>query len=439
MPLTLLVENNSKIADIYLLNLAVYTGLDVTVTHSAQGALALIKQHPFDLIISRARIGQENVAAILTSSLQELGLDVPVLVIGDGVFPPKGATGPIKGSLNLKSVVKGAAQALKITAQEMANKKVDDYFPFSAKYFESITHPRCHVFALDPDGSMVRVYEADKPIDKSTFTKHVRLSAGLFYVDKMDRLKLVDHVTAELVTMLEEKDLNPDEQIQAAESNMGLLSQKLVSLGISEETIALARKGMNAMTANAKRYPKLGPLLKRMLENETGYLFRHTQILTYISLQIVRNIDWGTPEQEEKISFIAFFHDIALETEEQARIKSKEELRTSGLDPKARELVEKHAQLAAELVHKYPHSPMGADQIIRQHHGVLNGMGFSDHFGANLSPMALVLLVAEEYTRLILAHEREPLDAKKLIRELRETFPTNRLQKIVDLVEAISL
>lgn len=439
LPLTLLVENNAKIADIYLLNLAVYTGLDVTVTNSTAAALELIKKSKFDLIISRARIGAQDAAALLTSSLQEQGLDIPVLVIGDGVFPKKGASGPIKGSLNLKSVVKGAAQALGITAQEMARKQVEDFFPLQSRLFEWVTCPRCDVYALDPDGSMVKVFEANATIDKAKLDKSVRLSQGTFYVDKLDRLKMVDHLSAELMARLDDKDLNPDEQIQAAESNLQLLSQKLITLGITEETIALARKGMNSMAANAKKYPKLGPLLKRMLENETGYHFRHTQIVTYIALHIVHNIDWGTAEQEEKITFIAFFHDIALETEEQARIKSKEELRTSKLEPRARELVEKHAQLAAELVHKYPHAPMGADQIIRQHHGVLNGVGFSDHFGANLSPMALVFLVAEEYTRLILAHEKQELDAKFLIRELRDCFSSNRLQKIIDLVEHIAL
>lgn len=438
MSLTLLVENNAKIAEIYQLNLSIYAGLEVVVTHSAQGALEILKKNDFSLIIARARIGKEDDASILTSSLQEQEINIPVLVIGDGVFPKKGASGPIKGSLNLKSVIKGAAQALKITAQEMATKEVDDYFPLSARYFEWITHPCCPVFGK-LSLQFHQIFEAQKPIEKKRFTELCRQSDGIFYIQKLDRLKIVDQITAELMAGLDEKDLNPDEQIQAAENNLHLLSQKLISLGITEETIMLAQKGMKGMIANSKRYPKLGPLLKRMLANEAGYLYRHTQIVTYVSLHIVKNIDWGTPEQEEKIAFISFFHDIALENEIQAKIKSKEELRTAQFEPKTRELVEKHAQLAAEIVHKYPHAPMGADQIIRQHHGVLNGLGFSDHFGANLSPMALVFLIAEEYTRIILAHETKNLESKELIQELRDTFPSHRLQKIIDLVESMSL
>lgn len=438
MPLTLLVENNAKIAEIYQLNLALYAGLEIVVTHSAQGALDLLKKQNFPLIIARARIGKEDVASILTSSLQEQEIDIPVLVIGEGVFPKKGASGPIKGSLNLKSVIKGAAQALGITAIDMANKEVEEYFPLSARYFEWISHPCCTVYGKSSI-HFNEIFETNKPIERKKFTELCRESAGIFYVKKLDRLKIVDQITAELMAGLDEKDLNPDEQVQAAENNLQLLSQKLLSLGITEETIMLAQKGIKGMITNSKKYPKLGPLLRRMLANESGYLYRHTQIVTYISLHIVRNIDWGTPEQEEKIAFISFFHDIALENEEQAKIKSKEELRTAQFDTKTRDLVEKHAQLAAEIVHKYPHAPMGADQIIRQHHGVLNGLGFSDHFGANLSPMALVFLIAEEYTRIILNNEGSALESKALIRELRDVFPGHRLGKIIDLVESISL
>src|SRR5690606_3379837 len=130
-------------------------------------------------------------------------------------------------------------------------------------------------------------------------------------------------ITAELVSRLEDKDLNPDEQIQAGVSNLEMLSKKLMSIGINEETLGLAKKGMDTLAQNVKKYPKLGSLLQRMLANQAGYQFRHTQIATYVALHIVRNIDWGNAEQEEKISFIAFFHDIALENDKQSKIKNK--------------------------------------------------------------------------------------------------------------------
>ncbi len=437
MALTLLVENNPKIADIYRLNLAVYAGLETEVVASAATAMEALNKPGFTLVISRARIGGEDSATLLASHLKTLPRPLPLVVIGAGPFP-EGATGPMPGSLDLKSVVKGAAQALGITAQDMARRQVEKHFPLPGRYFEWVNHPACAVYHRGKDGAMEVLFPAHAKADRSSPAAQAAL-AGTVYVDALERLKMADQITAELLSQLDDADLNPHEQLQAQESNLEMLSQKLLTLGIQEETIALAKKGIQAMSANAKAYPKLGPLLKRMLENQSSYLFRHTQIVTYVCQHIVQRIDWGSPEQQEKIAFIAFFHDIALESDEQARIHGAEDLRTAGLDARSKELVEKHAQVAAELVSKYPRAPMGADQIVRQHHGMLNGIGFSDHFGANLSPLAILFIIAEEFTHILMAKEGHPPPIKDMARQLRESFPSNRFQKIIDLVETLSV
>ena len=115
------------------------------------------------------------------------------------------------------------------------------------------------------------------------------------------------------------------------------------------------------------------------------------------------------------------------------------ELKKAKFEPAVKALVEKHAQMAAEFVQKFPHAPMGADQIIRQHHGTLNGIGFSEHYGNNVSPMAVVFIVAEEFTRIILNNEHGPFDRAAFIRELKEEFPTSRFQKVISTLESLPL
>ncbi|MBY0517919.1 MAG: hypothetical protein K2P81_13500 [Bacteriovoracaceae bacterium] len=432
MSLTLLVENNPKIVEIYQLNLKTYVGLDVLVVKGLKEASLVVDKQPFALIICRAKIGNDEVAVPLSEVMASKQINIPLFVIGHGLYPSL-VHGVLPGSLDLKGVVKGAASALGVTAQSMVNMKVEDYFPIPAEHFKWINYPICPILRKSDKGEMEVIFKANEMLDRSKIQ-----GSSLLFVDKLDRLQMVNQITAELVGRLEDKDLNPDEQIQAGVSNLEMLSKKLLSIGINEETIGLAKKGMDSFAGNVKRYPKLGNLLQRMLSNKAGYLYRHTQIVTYVALHIVRNIDWGTPEQEEKIAFISFFHDIALENDTQAKICSKEELRSAQFDPREKAVVEKHAQVAAEIVHKYPHAPMGSDQIIRQHHGMLNGVGFSDHFGANLSPMAIVFIVAEEFTRIIIAKENGPFNGRDMTRELRQTFTTSRFQKIIDLLEQIT-
>lgn len=441
MSLTLLVENNPKIESFYVLNLATWLGLEVLTKKKAEFAIKHLetKHDETKLIIVRSVIEKEDSARSIIEYIKENDLKIPVIVIGPAQdLPPCFAHVP--NSLQLKPLIQAAARALNITAKDMSNKVVPDYFPIPILYFNVIKRSVCPVYAQDIDDSNKYHLQVDKlvELDEKMIKSMVEQGITHLYVNKMDRLDFVNNVTSELITLLENSELSPDEEISAGEKNMELLSKKLVTIGVNEETIKLAKKNIDDMRKNTKNNPKMSKLLERLLSNKTGYLFKHTQILTYICLHIIKHIDWGNAEQEDKISFIAFFHDIVLETDEQAIIKSNAELKRANFSPAERQLVERHAQLAAEFVSKYPHAPMGADQIIRQHHGMLNGIGFSEHYGNNVSPIAVVFIVAEEFTRIILNHEKGPFDRTEMLRELKEEFPTTRFQKIIDILQKIT-
>ena len=435
MALTLLVEKNQKIAQIFRLNLATYAGLDVVVAPDGEQAVRAINGQSFQLVIARDFIGKQDTATLMSAVLQEKNLEVPLLVVGQRSRAAS-ARASINSGLDVRAVVKGAAEALGITAVDMVYKNVADYYPLDVALFEWVNHPVCQLWLKDSAGDLQPAIAAKGPLDRKVLAGS---PDGKVYVDRFERLKMVTQITAELVARIDEQDLNSDESILAAASNQALMTHKLNTIGITEETVELAKRGIQAMTGNVRRNPQLSSLLKRMLANQTGALYRHTQLTTYLALHLVRMTDWCTPEQEEKIAFVAFFHDIMLDADDQALIHTKEELRASKLDTRAKVLVEKHAQLAAEMVHKYPHAPMGADQIIRQHHGILNGVGFSDHFGANISPLSMVFIVAEEFTRVLMAREGEAIDKSSVLKELRARFSTPRMQKLCQLFDGLAL
>ncbi len=439
MNLTLLVENNPKIESFYKLNLFTWLGLETVSAADATAAMKILggtDGKMVNLIIARARIGKEESAAEIVNFLKSKNLNIPVIVIGPCREIP-GTFAHMANSLQLKTMIQGAAKALGITAQSMSTKTVPDYFPIPLIFFGMLKRSACHVYIKENNSYSLR-FEKLKDFGPDEIRKLEISDVKTLYVNKLDRLEFVNNVTSELMASLGDDEISPDEQVTAADSVMVLAAKKLLSIGVTEETVTIAKKSMESMRKNTKVNPKLSKLLDRLLANKTSYLFTHTQILSYIGLHIIKNIDWGNPEQEEKILFIAFFHDIALEKDEHARIKSSLELKKSEFNEMDKSLVDRHAQIAAELVAKFPHAPMGADQIIRQHHGNLNGVGFSDHFGNNVSPMSIVFIVAEEFARIVLKYADSELNRSQMIRELKDAFPTSRFQKVIDLLNTIT-
>ena len=442
MNITLLVEGNLKIESFYMLNLSVWLGLETVSCRKAENAIKLLESASsnFNLIIVRAVIGKEESAKIIIDYLKSKNITTPVVVIGAAKEIP-GAFAQVSNSLQLKPLIQSCARALNITAKEMNEKVVPDFFPIPITYFTVLKRSVCPIYIQDPSQPSMYNLRIDKlkPIDEAMIKQMITEGITRLYVDKMDRLEFVNNVTSELMSQLEQKEVTPDEQMSASEKSVELLAKKLVAIGVNEETITLAKKNIETMKGQVKTYPKLAKLMDRLLSNKTSYLYRHTQVMIFIALHIIKNIDWGNPEQEEKITFICFFHDIALETDAQAEIKSTLELKKIDLPPNEKQLVEKHAQMAAEIVQKFPHAPMGADQIIRQHHGVLNGIGFSEHYGNNVSPVAVVFIIAEEFTRIVLKRGEGPFDRVEMIRELRDHFPTSRFAKVVDVLQNITI
>lgn len=440
MKITLLVENNPQIENFYKLNLLTWLGLETYVALKGEQAVKYLEANSANvgLVIVRGKIEKELTGKLLSEYFKLKGLTIPLIITGPGDFPGQLQ---VINSLDLKLLIKTAASALGITAQEMSRKIVPDYYPIPLLYFKFIKRSVCRVYRQDPTnpGQYPLMFDKLKEFDPSAIEKMKDQGTEYLYVDKMDRLDFVSNVTSELMSVIKIEDISEDEAVTATDKSIELLSKKLLILGITEETIALAHKNMKAIQMNVKKNPNMTKLLNRLLKNKASYLYKHTQILTYVALHIVHNIEWGNPEQEEKISFISFFHDIALENDIQCQIKNNSELKNSSLSSEQKNLVEKHAQIAAEYVTKFPHAPMGTDQIIRQHHGQLNGIGFSDHFGANVSPMSVVFIVAEEFTRIVMKHEGETLNKEAMIKELKEEFPTSRFSKIIEKLNTLIL
>jgi HD-GYP domain-containing protein (c-di-GMP phosphodiesterase class II) len=437
--MTLLVETNPQFEKIYELNLLTWLGLTTDIKENATQAMIAVEVSPkkYKLIIVRSMISKEETAATVIAFLKSKAIDIPVIVVGPGK-EIQGAYAFIPNSLQIKSVIQASAKALGITAQEMMNKIVPEYFPIPAHFFLNLRRSACPIFRKSDNEYKVEVDKL-KLINPDRVQTLIAEGTDTLYVDRLDRLEFVSTLTSEMMSNIDGDDLSKDELIVAQDRSLELLSKKLLTFGVTEDTTALAHKNIESMKKNVKSYPKLAKLLERLLSNQASYLYKHTQILTYICLHIIKNIDWGSPEQEEKISFIAFFHDIVLETDIQGQIKSNSELKRSTLTLPEKQLVERHAQMAAEYIQKFPHAPMGADQIIRQHHGTLNGIGFSDHYGNNVSPMAIVLIIAEEFTRIIMKNDGRDIDKVELIRELKTEFPTSRFQKIIDLLQTITV
>lgn len=440
MPTTLLVENNQQIESLLSINLLTWVGLEITPKRSAQFAIDFItaSESPVDLIITKANIANEKTAQILIDYLSQNQLNIPVIILGHSKIQD-GRVHIIDSALDYKPVIKLSAQLLNISAQDMAKKEVPQFFPIPINYFTALRSSVTDIYekSVNSDEYLKKV-NALELFDQTVIKYYISEGISHLYIDKNDRLKFVTNIAEELASKLKTSELNADEQINANEMGNHLLRQKLSSIGLTPESIDLAQRNLKGMVTSLKKYKGVSKLIARLMKNKSGYLFKHSQVLMYVCSHLMDHIDWGNEEQKQKIQFITFFHDISLQNDEQSMIHSEADLKKSTLSQKEKELVKKHAQVSAELVQKFPKAPMGSDIIIRQHHGINHGIGFSEHYSGNLSPMAIVFILAEDFTDDII-QQGSGFTVKEKIVKMREKYSTQRFQKIIDVLEKITV
>lgn len=445
----LLVSDHTIINDIYSFNLKAYVDLSVTVKDSLAEALKVIELGAAgEIIICLSQMAEVDAAVAIADKVEELGLDIPIIIIGEKSSisnTPKAYTLP--PNFNIPVLVKTAAKVLGITAKDMMEKSVPDYYPVPMSIVDTFEKAPCNLYLKISKGSASSDYvlcvEKDNPLNGKVDRYK---SEGVFnlYIPSDLRLEVVNKASQVVMAKLSDPAIQGQDRLKASEQGYdvvgGLLGE---SSEVTPEVVAISKRCVESVKAVIGEVPKVKNLLLGMLENKTGYLYLHSVMGTYISRHIIKEISWGSEEHADKLSFVFFFHDIFLAPifAKYPHFQFEEDLVfKEDLGEKEKEVVINHARLASEMVKTFPRCPMGADAIIVQHHGTTNGMGFTLDYKDDISPLAKVLIVSEAFVdQLILAKDAgiEPV-LEDMIAELRTKFRKHTYKKIINCLESIS-
>jgi len=430
----------------FAINFRAYLNLEVDTVNNVVEAIEVINknQNQYQLFVTYTEIGKEPSLKVLVEFFKDKKLTTPIVTLGEDKYVTMSTVNEefviysVEEPDDLREAIKVTAEVFDITATDMAKIPTSQYYPIPIEHFSSLLESPADVFIKIGKGDnsqYIKRIHAGDGLEIETVERYMKSGVASLYVESTSRLHFVNALTANLLRHLEEEitsdnpDVNEDSIQQTIQETV---AKNIESLGITPEIQQVCNKSMHKMIRESEKYPRINGLIERLMNNKASFGFKHTQVTTYMAMAILKKIDWGKEEQEKTISFVSFFHDISLKNDAMAMIRSDAELASSVLSKKDKELVRKHAQKSAEFIHEYPHMPMGADTIIRQHHGVLNGLGFSETFSGNLSPLTLVFIVAEECAHLVLKSKFKQLNRMKILYEMEQKFKTTRFKKMLD-------
>lgn len=451
MKKTLVVSDNEILNQLYIINLEVYLGTKTNlVTSTEEAQESLISEEKYDLIIIMNMINGQDSASIMSTFLIENDMETPLVVIGSPSKEIPNIT-IVQSSFHLQNLLRVCAQILGVTAKEMASLEVPEYFSISLEFLARLAVAPCPIYLQVKKGGeeTTFVMVAKKGSSLSGVTEKFELE-GIenLFVNRLDRLIIVNQISTGLCDFIKSTEkLGMVEKSAALEEGFNFVARDFTnSPPATAEIMNIANACTKVIEEMTKEAPGLKALLKILESNKSGYVYSHSVLAAFVASHIVRRIPWGGEGHLEKINFVLFFHDIMLAPIylKHPNLKYEEDLLFSDeLDEKEKETILNHARMAAELVITYKRAPMGVDLLIKQHHGITNGVGFANDFKDDISPLSKIIIISEafieEYMKGKDSDSNYHADVAIILPILYNKFRKSTYRKIIETLESLSL
>ncbi|WP_408097084.1 hypothetical protein ACJVC5_18785 [Peredibacter sp. HCB2-198] len=438
MSQTILIETNDDLKKIYSLNLNTFVGTDVIYRQNADDALALLRILPqVSLIITEARVGEEETAQKIHQYIKQEALNTNMIVMGDCPGLAREVV-CLKEPVSWESLIRQAASHLGVTIQDSINRVKPDYLPVGLYYFYDIQRTPCDVYIRIKKGPsdyqyVKRIHSKDV-FDKTVIKKYEDQGLKEFYIPKDYIQYFTTFVTNNLVAKLEQDDLSLEERILTTANAHDIVRDTIQQIGLDQATIDLADAAINSMVKSVQNSPEVANLLKFLFSNKVSYAYQHCHLLALMCHYVLSKQTWYKTEHLQILSFVSFFSDVTLKSHQQMQISSMREFAESNFTDEERQQVMTHALDAVKLMDHHPDADDYIKTVLIQSHGKMDGIGFEDDPSEELHPLSRVFIISDCFVKILL-NPALPSTKKDILPILAARFTNPSYQKIIKVLE----
>ena len=152
----LVISDNEILNQLYVTNLEVYLGAKVTLVDATKKGVELFKKSVPDLVITLSMINGHDSASEIHNHIVLNKYKSRLIVIGnlgkemDNVIV-------VPNSYNLQNLIRSCAKELGVTAKDMAEKEMPQYYPIEQEFLSKLREVPCAVYIQMKNGNYTMV------------------------------------------------------------------------------------------------------------------------------------------------------------------------------------------------------------------------------------------------------------------------------------------
>lgn len=228
------------------------------------------------------------------------------------------------------------------------------------------------------------------------------------------------------------------QKIFSAELTMKHLASQFASFRIDEEGTALVQDYMFQSLRILKDKNAFTALIKSFLEKTTSFQFVHSMLIAIVLNKVGGKLGWDSPSFKEKIAYISVMHDLCLTEDELSLIENESQLKNKNFSEEQIQMTMNHAYKIATMVSNFKDTILGVDEVLREHHGMKNGIGFSKELNLHLNHLSVAFITVEYFVHRILELQNPTKnEIKKIISDMEIIFNKGFYSKVVDALRVL--
>ena len=415
----ILIEDNDELRNLLKINLKTYLGVDVRIKKNAADTIKFLNIfQKFSLIIATTRISHENTAKILISYVRKRP-HLSLILLGYLASETEIKKSDEKNIVNIREIanwekiIRLSGEILGIDTLSLNQDVPQDYIPIPIYYFYELTKIPCDVFIRIKKDTIedhyIKKFHTNGIINKKDIQNYEEQNLKEFYVLKKMEKYFSAFISNQFMEKIKDRKLSEQERLVVMSKSYDIVAKKIVDLVIDEFVIKMINSIISTMVQSIENNSHINVLLFNIVNSPIGFIYQHAYMTCAVASACVRETSISKDHKVfQKIAFASCFQNISLSQDENlAKIFNLDDLEERKLNEDSKNLVLHHALESYNLIRNYEQIPLGADTLIKQHHGSLSGVGFLTSDVENFSILSRIFLISSDFVHYFLTYKEK--------------------------------
>jgi len=317
-----------------------------------------------------------------------------------------------------------------------------EYCKVNLSFFFSTKTVFCDIYLRMGEMKYVKIFNRYDKIDFKDIKKYDQRNIQYLYVRERDFSLIMKKLVKELRPLMDSdsQSLTIDNKSLSSTFSMQLqetVSESIQKIGLSGEAIEMTNLAINSTLDLIQKDLEIFQVLQDIIKGK-NYISEHSFLLTYISCSLLKESPYSHPDNHLALSVAAFFHDIALDSEEKAKIQNLYEYQFKTLGIEDQEDVINHPQKASNLVSNIVGMPEVVQTILIQHHEQYDGTGFPSGIDyKRINPLSAIFSVAHELSIYLYDSGHNKENISDIVTELSKKYLRGNFKMAIEAAQKV--